>query len=71
MIGQAGAADPGHHRRAADGGRQAGQLEVVSQLAYPLPVRIISELLGVPVDDHPRFAGWSARLATRSSRASA
>jgi cytochrome P450 len=41
----------------------AGQLEVVSQLAYPLPVRIISELLGVPVDDHPRFAGWSARLA--------
>jgi cytochrome P450 len=41
----------------------AGQLEVVSQLAYPLPVRIISEMLGVPVEDHPRFAGWSARLA--------
>jgi cytochrome P450 len=41
----------------------AGQLEVVSQLAYPLPVRIISEMLGVPTDDHPRFAGWSARLA--------
>jgi cytochrome P450 len=41
----------------------AGQLEVVSQLAYPLPVRIISEMLGVPAEDHPRFAGWSARLA--------
>jgi cytochrome P450 len=41
----------------------AGHLELVSQLAYPLPVRIISELLGVPVSDHPRFAGWSARLA--------
>jgi cytochrome P450 len=41
----------------------AGQLEVISQLAYPLPVRIISELLGVPVEDYPRFAGWSARLA--------
>jgi cytochrome P450 len=41
----------------------AGQFEVVSQLAYPLPVRIISEMLGVPVADHPRFAGWSARLA--------
>jgi cytochrome P450 len=41
----------------------ARHLEVVSQLAYPLPVRIISELLGVPVSDHPRFAGWSARLA--------
>lgn len=39
------------------------QLELVSQLAYPLPVRIISELLGVPADDHRRFAVWSARLA--------
>jgi cytochrome P450 len=45
----------------AGGGR--GQLEVVSQLAYPLPVRIISELLGVPGGDHSRFAAWSARLA--------
>jgi len=47
------------------GGGEAGerQLEVVSQLAYPLPVRIISELLGVPPGDHARFAGWSASLA--------
>jgi cytochrome P450 len=41
----------------------AGELELVGQLAYPLPVRIISEMLGVPIEDHPRFAGWSARLA--------
>jgi cytochrome P450 len=40
-----------------------GEIELVSQLAYPLPVRIISEMLGVPIEDHPRFAGWSARLA--------
>jgi cytochrome P450 len=40
-----------------------GQIEVVSQLAYPLPVRIISELLGVPPGDHARFAAWSASLA--------
>jgi cytochrome P450 len=39
------------------------ELELVSQLAYPLPVRIISELLGVPAGDHHRFAAWSARLA--------
>ncbi len=47
-----------------DAAAAAGQLEVVSQLAYPLPVRIISEMLGVPLEDHPRFAGWSARLAS-------
>jgi cytochrome P450 len=45
-----------------DGGADGG-LEVVSRLAHPLPVRIISELLGVPLADHARFAGWSARLA--------
>ena len=38
------------------------QFEVVSGLAYPLPVRIISEMLGVPLDDYQRFAGWSGRL---------
>ena len=43
------------------GGRR--DIEIVSQLAYPLPVRIISELLGIPATDHARFAGWSARLA--------
>src|ERR1700753_1511992 len=47
----------------AAAGRHPDQLELVSELAYPLPVRIICELLGVPASDHSRFAGWSARLA--------
>ncbi|HET7013993.1 MAG TPA: cytochrome P450 [Streptosporangiaceae bacterium] len=44
---------------------QAGdhQFDLVGALAYPLPVRIISELLGVPSQDHATFAGWSAKLA--------
>jgi cytochrome P450 len=46
-----------------EAGGAGGELEVVSGLAYPLPVRIISELLGVPAQDHALFAGWSAALA--------
>jgi cytochrome P450 len=41
----------------------AGAMDVVADLAYPLPVQIISELLGVPAGDHERFRVWSARLA--------
>ncbi len=44
-------------------GEQDAAIELISQLAYPLPVRIISELLGVPPEDHATFAGWSAQLA--------
>jgi cytochrome P450 len=47
---------------ARSGAAGPGEIEVVSQFAYPLPVRIISELLGVPPEDRSRFAGWSASL---------
>ena len=40
----------------------SGQFDVVSQFGYPLPVRIITEMLGVPQADHDLFEGWSKRL---------
>lgn len=40
-----------------------GRLELVADLAYPLPVAVISAMLGVPAQDHERFAGWSEVLA--------
>jgi pimeloyl-[acyl-carrier protein] synthase len=39
-----------------------GEMEVVSDLAYPLPVIAIADLLGVPAEDHPRFRDWAGRL---------
>jgi cytochrome P450 len=39
-----------------------GRLEIVEDLAYPLPFIIISELLGLPVADQPRFRAWSKTM---------
>lgn len=43
--------------------RGDGQMDLVTDLAYPLPVEIICELLGVPVEDQETFASWSGELA--------
>ena len=42
---------------------ERGSMEVVEDLAYPLPVRVITEMLGVPLEDHDTFKGWSRELA--------
>jgi cytochrome P450 len=38
-------------------------IDVVRDLAYPLPMTIICELLGVPVNDQDDFAKWSSDVA--------
>jgi cytochrome P450 len=42
---------------------ERGSMEVIEDLAYPLPVQVISELMGVPSEDHETFKGWSKELA--------
>jgi cytochrome P450 len=39
-----------------------GQFDVVSSLAYPLPVGVICELLGVPREEEPVFHAFAGRL---------
>jgi hypothetical protein len=46
-----------------DAREDQGQLDVVEDLAYPLPVAVICDLLGVPREDEPRFHGWATALA--------
>ncbi|WIY05917.1 cytochrome P450 [Amycolatopsis mongoliensis] len=40
-----------------------GEFDLMTSLAKPLPVEVIAELLGVPLDDRERFAEWSHALA--------
>lgn len=40
-----------------------GELDLVSELSFPLPLTIVCEMLGVPSADHPQFLVWSAAIA--------
>ena len=46
-----------------DAGLASGEMEVIEELAYLVPVRVICELLGVPTEDHEIFKDWSRKLA--------
>ena len=41
----------------------AGSMDLIEEFAYPIPVNVICEMMGVPVRDHERFKGWSLDIA--------
>ncbi len=41
-----------------------GQMELVADYAFPLPINVISEMLGVPRADRDQIRAWSEALAT-------
>jgi pimeloyl-[acyl-carrier protein] synthase len=49
--------------RLVDPAQQRGRMDVIADLAYPLPAIVTAELLGVPVEDWPRLIRWSADFA--------
>lgn len=40
-----------------------GQMDVIEEVAFPLPLNVISEMLGIPVADRPDLHRWTRQLA--------
>src|SRR5207245_1532553 len=49
--------------RLLDKVQDAHAMDVIADLAYPLPVTVICEMLGVPTGDHHAIRGWSSDIA--------
>ena len=45
--------------------RSIGKMDIIADLAYPLPTTVIAEMLGLPVTDRPRFKLWADALFSR------
>ncbi len=41
---------------------EKGHMDLINDLAYPLPVTVIAELLGIPSDDRDTFRRWADEL---------
>jgi cholest-4-en-3-one 26-monooxygenase len=49
-------------RRIVDGVAKAGSCDFVTDIAAKLPLAVISEMIGVPQEDHQKVFDWSNRL---------
>lgn len=53
--------------RLMDRMEQRGRFDLIADFALPLPVAVISDLLGVPPRDRRKFAGWSKTIIKNSA----
>jgi len=45
-----------------DAVQAGGKMDLIADFAFPLPITVISEMLGVPAKDHEKFRAWSSDL---------
>ena len=46
-----------------DAVKSRGRMDLIEDFAYPLPVTVIAEMLGVPAEDRARFKHWSDEVS--------
>lgn len=46
-----------------DGVQARGEMDIIAELAYPLPAIVTAEMLGVPPSDRDQLKAWSADFA--------
>jgi cytochrome P450 len=51
--------------RLLDRAEDAGQLDLVNDFGYPLPIAVICEMMGIPAEDVPTFMDWAHDFARR------
>ena len=47
-----------------DSVEERGEMDLSAEYAFPLPITVIAEMLGVPSADHGRFKAWSDAIIT-------
>ena len=48
--------------RLIDAVAHTGQIDLIRDYALPLPLTVITDMLGIPAADHPRFHRWSTNI---------
>ncbi|HYV43943.1 MAG TPA: cytochrome P450 [Myxococcaceae bacterium] len=48
------------------GAKARGQMDLVSDFALPVPLFVITEMLGIPMEDRHRFRKWTDRMVSVS-----
>ncbi len=51
-----------------DGFAERGSADLIEEFAFPLPIYVICELLGVPPEDQDDFRGWAGMMLHTSGR---